>query len=672
MNTVKPFSRRHDLDALRAIAMLLGIALHGLLAYTGSPWAVQDANQAPWLGPVFMMIHGFRMPLFFLVSGFFTAMLWRKRGLQSLLKHRFLRIFVPCMVGLITVIPVMNWVSEMVARQPAVLKKEMGVDATIWEAAMFGDIPALKRILENGDDINAPDRDRQSTPLIVAAYFGHSDAVEFLIAEGADLFYRNRDNANALDTARFAQRHQIVKVLETAMKEAKAGTSESTVSSEPDDPESCRGWVEGDFFDAVKRGDDEVVRQLLEQGADPGQRQDRMTALTCAAVWGQPTVARILLEAGADVNAQNEDGGTALHGAVFFGHVDVVRVLMDDQADVTIRNFLGEKATDYVTRPFTQKAGKEVDHLAAQMPIDVRQNDVRQSLPEMAAVLKVEVGADKDEEEIPSLSDIYWWMVFGEVWNVTDEFHLVLTPVFHHLWFLWFLCWLVVGFAVYAMFAQLVGLKSLPNLLIVSPLRYLWLVPVTIIPQALMGDGFGPDTSAGLIPFPHLLFYYAIFFGFGALYFDCEDTAGELGKRWFITLPFALVLFLMGAGIETGDAGIFEGKPKFVQQTISAVIQVLYVWLMTFGLIGLFRKLMSSENRGMRYISDSSYWLYLAHLPLMIWLQWLFRDWDLDGTLKFVLVCTICTGTLLVMYEYLIRYSPIGTMLNGKKVRASE
>ena len=37
------------------------------------------------------------MPLFFLVSGFFTAMLWRKRGVSSLLKHRYARIFIPCM-----------------------------------------------------------------------------------------------------------------------------------------------------------------------------------------------------------------------------------------------------------------------------------------------------------------------------------------------------------------------------------------------------------------------------------------------------------------------------------------------------------------------------------------------------------------------------------------------
>ena len=665
------FPRRHDLDALRAIAMLLGIALHGLLAYTGFPWAVQDVNQAPWLGAVFAMIHGFRMPLFFLVSGFFTAMLWRKRGLQSLMRHRFFRIFVPCMVGLITVIPTMNWVSAMVVRQPVVLKKEVSADADIWWAAVFGDVTALKRILKSGVDIDARDQERQSTALIVAASVGQTEAVEFLIAEGADLFYRNLDDTTALDVARLSQHHQIVVILEAAMQQAKAGTFESPAPAEPDNPDSCEVWAEGDLFDAIKRGDDELVGQLLEQGADPEQRQDTMTALTVAAIWGHPQVATALLDAGVDVNAQNEDGGTALHGAVFFGRVDVVRVLMDYQVDVTISNNRSEKATDYVTRPFTKELGGTVDFLAELISIDVRQNDVRKSLPKMASVLKVEVGGGQDPEKIPSLTEVYWWIVIGEFWNVKSGFHALLTPVFHHLWFLWFLCWLVVGFAGYSMFADLVGLKSLPNLLIVSPLRYLWLIPITIIPQAFMGAGFGPDTSVGLIPYPHLLFYYAIFFGFGALYFDCKDTQGELGSRWFLTLPVALLLFLIGAGIETGDAGIFAGMPKLLQQTISVVIQVLYVWLMTFGLIGLFRKLMSSENKWMRYISDSSYWLYLAHLPLMIWLQWLISEWDLDGTTKFIIVCSVCTAVLLLMYEYLVRYTPIGTMLNGKKVRGS-
>jgi fucose 4-O-acetylase-like acetyltransferase len=84
MSTTLPVSgsltipRRADLDAVRAFAMLLGIALHAGLSFATIPWIVQDSRQNEWFNLFFEAIHGFRMPLFFLVSGFFTAMIWRR------------------------------------------------------------------------------------------------------------------------------------------------------------------------------------------------------------------------------------------------------------------------------------------------------------------------------------------------------------------------------------------------------------------------------------------------------------------------------------------------------------------------------------------------------------------------------------------------------------------
>ena len=105
--------RRHDLDALRAVAMLLGILLHASLAYVpGIPWPVQDTQPAPWLGLLFLVIHGFRMPLFFLVSGFFTAMLWQRRGPRAMLAQRYKRVFVPLVLGFCTLLPLFDWVNK--------------------------------------------------------------------------------------------------------------------------------------------------------------------------------------------------------------------------------------------------------------------------------------------------------------------------------------------------------------------------------------------------------------------------------------------------------------------------------------------------------------------------------------------------------------------------------
>ena len=95
--------RYHDLDALRAVAMLLGIVLHGMITFIDFPvglWPAQDVNQSEAYLFLLHAIHGFRLPLFFLISGFFTAMLWRKRGLKALLKHRAKRILLPLVIFL--------------------------------------------------------------------------------------------------------------------------------------------------------------------------------------------------------------------------------------------------------------------------------------------------------------------------------------------------------------------------------------------------------------------------------------------------------------------------------------------------------------------------------------------------------------------------------------------
>ena len=75
LDQAAPFDRRHDLDALRAVAMLLGIVLHAALSFAPIPWTVSDSQQGEFYYVLFACIHGFRMPLFFMLSGFFTACL---------------------------------------------------------------------------------------------------------------------------------------------------------------------------------------------------------------------------------------------------------------------------------------------------------------------------------------------------------------------------------------------------------------------------------------------------------------------------------------------------------------------------------------------------------------------------------------------------------------------
>ena len=94
--------------------MILGIAIHGVFSFNGMPiWPAQDINQNPQYGVVAEFIHGFRMQLFFLVSGFFTAMMLLKKGSFAVSMHRTKRILIPLLLSVILLVPLMNNMTKL-------------------------------------------------------------------------------------------------------------------------------------------------------------------------------------------------------------------------------------------------------------------------------------------------------------------------------------------------------------------------------------------------------------------------------------------------------------------------------------------------------------------------------------------------------------------------------
>jgi glucan biosynthesis protein C len=111
-------SRLPGLDALRALAMLLGVVLHACVPYSGSTlsgliWPVHNSETSPLCEALFWTIHAFRLPLFFFLAGFFSQKLMDRQDLTSFYRQRAMRILVPYYVGLVTILPlnlvVWNW-----------------------------------------------------------------------------------------------------------------------------------------------------------------------------------------------------------------------------------------------------------------------------------------------------------------------------------------------------------------------------------------------------------------------------------------------------------------------------------------------------------------------------------------------------------------------------------
>ena len=102
--------RYHGLDALRGGMMMLGIVVHAAAMYVtmappGLPF-IADQNRSPLMDVIVVFIHSFRMPTFFVLAGFFAALLVEKRGLWGTYRNRGARVLAPFVAGMLTVLPV--------------------------------------------------------------------------------------------------------------------------------------------------------------------------------------------------------------------------------------------------------------------------------------------------------------------------------------------------------------------------------------------------------------------------------------------------------------------------------------------------------------------------------------------------------------------------------------
>ena len=101
--------RYHSLDAFRAAMMLLGLVLHSAASYTYTPlrdaWPFHDPPGLVAFEILLLFIHLFRMPAFFVVAGFFAALLYYRDGARGLIHNRARRVALPLLIFMLTALP---------------------------------------------------------------------------------------------------------------------------------------------------------------------------------------------------------------------------------------------------------------------------------------------------------------------------------------------------------------------------------------------------------------------------------------------------------------------------------------------------------------------------------------------------------------------------------------
>lgn len=174
-----------------------------------------------------------------------------------------------------------------------------------------------------------------------------------------------------------------------------------------------------------------------------------------------------------------------------------------------------------------------------------------------------------------------------------------------------------------------------------------------------------PTPDIGLVPNTAALGSYGLAFAAGWLVHRLKDGFAPLAGQWVFHLPAALALTVACLAMTEGPAfgPQFEGQAK----VIFAALYAASVWLWTFGLIGAALRFLRRESPRVRYLADSSYWLYIVHLPLIVALQAVVAGWGIPAELKLVLIVAAGTAFMLGTYHWLVRSTWVGLLLNGRR-----
>jgi len=247
-----------------------------------------------------------------------------------------------------------------------------------------------------------------------------------------------------------------------------------------------------------------------------------------------------------------------------------------------------------------------------------------------------------------------------------------------HLWFLYYLLIfyagaLIVRSACTSMPAPIARLQGAVDAAVRFAMRGIWgplllALPVATYFYQLQSWAIwgGLPAPFSLVPDFGALIGYGLFFGFGWLLHRQEHLLRSLEGRWLFYGVLAIALWAV-CRIIGGATPHWEPHARNTELVVYTVSYIMAAWCWSFGLIGVSIRYLSGYSSLRRYLADSSYWLYLMHIPALFFFGQILHPLPWHWSLKYPLSITGAMSLLLLSYHYLVRFTIVGATLNGRR-----
>ena len=242
-----------------------------------------------------------------------------------------------------------------------------------------------------------------------------------------------------------------------------------------------------------------------------------------------------------------------------------------------------------------------------------------------------------------------------------------------HLWFLLYLTIVTVCFILTIVISRRLKINRLLDSSVkklnASPAKPLLLAIPTAALMHLMN--WMIDTPSRLLPEWHIVAYYVYFFFMGALYIRVKESFTQPQKYWKLYLILSLLVTspaTLGLIMKASYSPDMKTSSFYSWATLTCALST---WFMIFGIIGLSQRRLSKPTKALNYLSEASLWLYIIHFPIVLYLQVVVMHWQLPVLLKFLFVLIFSFVIMLGSYEFLVRRTFLGVILNGRKFAKS-
>ncbi|XP_044766677.1 protein phosphatase 1 regulatory subunit 12B isoform X9 [Coccinella septempunctata] len=193
------------------------------------------------------------------------------------------------------------------------------------QACIDDNLDMVEFLVEHGADVNRGDNEGW-TPLHATSSCGFLYIAKYLIEKGANVAAVNNDGELAIDIAESQKMEDFLKeeINKRGINCEQARSEEERIMLE-----DAKEWL--------------ATKSSLVNQSHP---KDGATPLHVASAKGYTDVIKVLLQCGADLDAQDVDGWTPLHAAVHWGQKEVCQLLAENLADMDTKNYVGQTPFD--------------------------------------------------------------------------------------------------------------------------------------------------------------------------------------------------------------------------------------------------------------------------------------------------------------------------------------